>query len=394
MGRRPLRQTLRWLELPAAFGVSALCLALAYVEMTPAEGYDFRPMYQAAQALLEGRPIYAVPMFGYPPFAAVAFAPFAALDWSSANHIYVVFQVCVAMAGSALLGATLFSRHRFIGAATVTLALLASQFFWSSVHLYNVSLLMLLPLVAVARFWASERWSAGAVVLGVSVAIKPLLLLLFLVPLIRRRFGAAALGAGVLVGLTLVGAVLSHDLGGLLDLPRHVLVGASLLGDVQIYNVSPSSIGVIYPQLAGAMTVLRFALAVGIVSTLWRVRRWRNSFETMLVVTGLLVLAIPLVGTLSEIHYGILAFPVAVVMITGRLGRPAQLVALIGAAPMAIVLHGLNDPVAAQIQLCFGQVTILVATFLTREPRYNRKDAVRPAPRLAPVSAAEPAADH
>ena len=61
---------------------------------------------------------------------------------------------------------------------------------------------------------------------------------------------------------------------------------------------------------------------------------------------------------------------------------------------MAIVLHGLNDPVAAQIQLCFGQVTILVATFLTREPRYNRKDAVRPAPRLAPVSAAEPAADH
>ena len=198
-----MSETLRWLEGPAAVGLTTLCLALAFVEMKPADGYDFRPMYQAAQALLEGRPIYAVPMFGYPPFAAVAFVPFAVLDWPTANHLYVVFQVCVAMAGSALLGATLFHRHRFVGAAAVTLALLGSQFFWSSVHLYNVSLVMLLPLVAVARLWARERWTVGGVVLGVSIAIKPLLVLLLFVPLLRRRFSAFVWAAAVVVVLTL-----------------------------------------------------------------------------------------------------------------------------------------------------------------------------------------------
>lgn len=376
MSRRPVRETLRWLEVPAAVGLSALCAALAFVEMTPADGYDFRPMYQATHALLDGRPIYAVPMFGYPPFAAVAFVPFAILDWSTANHVYVVFLVCVAMAGSALLGGTLFAMHRFLGAAAVTLALLGSWFFWSSVHLYNVSLLMLLPLVAVARLWSRDRWTAGTVVLGISVAIKPLLVLLFLVPMVRRRFGAVAWGAGVVLALTLVGAILSRDLGGLLDLPRRVLLGASQLGDVQIYNVSPNSIGVVYPQLAVMMTVLRILLAVGIVGTLWRVRRWPNTFETMLVVTGLLALAIPLVGTLSEIHYGVLAFPVAVAMISGRLGRPAQIGSVLGALPLAIVLHGLNDAGADQIQLCIGQVTILGATFLTTQPRMREQGGV------------------
>ena len=395
MSPRPDREVLRFLELPAAVGLAALCLALAFVEIAPADGYDFRPMYQAASALLEGQPIYATPMFGYPPFAAVAFVPLAVLDWPVANQVYVVLQHIVAMAGSALLGATLFARHRLLGAAAVTLGLLGSQFFWSSMHLYNVSLLMLLPLVAVARLWSRERWTLGAVVLGVSLAVKPLLLLLFLVPVVRRRWTAVAWGAGVVLVLTVVGALLSNDLGGLLDLPRRVLVGASQLGDVQIRNVSPSSIGIVYPELSAVMTVLRVFLAVGIVATLWRIRRWPNSFEAMLVVTGILAMTMPLIGTLSEVHYGVLAFPVGVAMLTGRLGRPAQIVALLGALPLAIVLHGLNDAAAAQIQLCFGQVVILIATFLTRQPRVVRTD-LEPGehPRSTPVLAAQPAAEH
>ena len=56
-------------------------------------------------------------------------------------------------------------------------------------------------------------------------------------------------------------------------------------------------------------------------------------------------------------------------MSTGRLGRPAQYVGLLGAVALAVPLHGLTDAVAAQIQLCIGQTTILVATFLTTEPR-------------------------
>jgi hypothetical protein len=257
--------------------------------------------------------------------------------------------------------------------------MMSSMFFWRSVHLYNVSLLMMTPLVIVALLWSRSRWTAGSLVLGVSVAVKPLLALLFLVPLARRHFRAFATGAALVLALTAVGAAFSHDIEGLVDLPRRVLLGANELGDVQIFNVSPNSVGIIYPQLAPVMTVIRIALLVGIVATLWRARRWTNSFEAMLLVTGVLAMIMPLVGTLSEIHYSILAFPMAVAMSTGRMGRAAQAMSLVGLVLLGIPFHELNDDGAAQIQLCAGQVVVVVAAFLARAPR-NSDSLAREAP--------------
>jgi arabinofuranan 3-O-arabinosyltransferase len=348
--------------------LAVVVAVLAVVEMRPADGFDFRPMFQAGEAVLESRPVYDVPLFGYPPFAAVAIAPLAMSGWTVANPAYAVFQVGCAVAAGALLGASLFRNHRLVGGSAVALALLASQFFWGSRHLYNVSLVMVLPLVLVAVLWSRSRWTAGSLVLGLSVAVKPLLALLFLVPLARRRWRALTAGVGLVLALTVVGVLLSHDVDGVLDLPRRVVLGANDLGDVQIHNVSPNSIGIVYPALAPAMTALRSLLAAGIVVTLWRARRWGGSVEAMLVVTGVLALALPLVGTLSEVHYSILAFPMAVAMSTGRLGRPAQVLALLGLVLLGVGFHGLTDVVAAQIQLCAGQVVVMLAAFIAHAP--------------------------
>ena len=138
----------------------AIIVALGWLEMAPAAGYDFRPMYQAGWSVLNGTPVYDVPMFGYPPFAALFFVPFALFDWTSATHAYAVIQLLAAIAGGAVLGAGLFRRHRLFGASAVTLAMMSSMFFWRSVHLYNVSLLMMTPLVIVALLWAGVT-SAG-----------------------------------------------------------------------------------------------------------------------------------------------------------------------------------------------------------------------------------------
>src|SRR4051812_13389006 len=109
--RDRLRFSVRWLATPAAFGLMAIIVALGWLEMAPADGYDFRPMYQAGWSVLNGTPVYDVPMFGYPPFAALFFVPFALFEWTSANHAYAVVQLVVAIAGGAVLGAGLFRRH-------------------------------------------------------------------------------------------------------------------------------------------------------------------------------------------------------------------------------------------------------------------------------------------
>ena len=108
----------------------------------------------------------------------------------------------------------------------------------------------------------------------------------------------------------------------------------------------------------------------------------------MLVVTGVLAMTMPLVGTLSEIHYSILAFPMGVAMATGRMGRAAQATSLLGLVLLAFAFHELNDAAAAQIQLCAGQVVVMVAAFLARDPRNSSSRAMRPADPRRPQSTA------
>ena len=42
--RDRLRFSVHWLATPAAFGLMAIILALGWLEMAPADGYDFRPI--------------------------------------------------------------------------------------------------------------------------------------------------------------------------------------------------------------------------------------------------------------------------------------------------------------------------------------------------------------
>lgn len=116
------------------------------------------------------------------------------------------------------------------------------------------------------------------------------------------------------------------------------------------------------------MSTLRVLLAIGAAVTLWRLRRWSNSIEQSLKVTGILALALPLIGTLSEIHYGVLAFPVTACMITGRLGAVAQIAALAGSVLQAVGISGLGDAASVQLILCTAQVVVMLGTIVATQP--------------------------
>ena len=66
-------------------------------------------------------------------------------------------------------------------------------------------------------------------------------------------------------------------------------------------------------------------------------------------------------------------------MSTGRMGRAAQAMSLWGSSFSGILFDELNDDKAAQIQLCAGQVVVVVAAFLARAPR-NSGSLAREAP--------------
>lgn len=355
----------------AASGVVwAVAVVVASRRTQVSYGQDLQPVYDAGLAVRSGSPIYSVAHFVYPPFAAVAGVPFTLLDRHDAGHLYAVLQVVVPVLAAGLLGVALFRRLEVgvLVGGILAVALMGSDVYASALFLENISLLFVLPLVLVGICWGTGRWTLGAVILAVSVAIKPLLVLLFLMPVVRRQWRACLGGVVVAAALTGVGVALSNDLHGFWHLPAIILNGTNLHGVYQANNDSLTSIGVVHPGFRWPIDVLRVALAVAVAVTLWRSRRGPLSVERSLLLGGVLALTLPVCGGISEGHYANLALPAAVVVVRGRWGAVARWLAGIGLVDLAIPVHYAHSSVHSRegVQLHFGlgQALLLVAFLL------------------------------
>lgn len=346
----------------------AVALLLSYQRVHVPFGQDLQPVYDAGRAVRDGSPIYSVAHFVYPPFAAVAGVPLTLLDRHSAGQVYAVIQVLLPVLAAGLLGAALYRRHVEVGflvGGILAAALMKSDVYVSALFLENLSLLFVLPLVVVGICWGTGRWTSGTVVLAVSIAIKPLLVLLFLLPLVRRQWRACAVGVAVAAVLTGIGTALSNDLHGFWHLPGIILNGTNLHGVYQANNDSLTSIAIVHPGFRWPIDVLRVVLGGAVAATLWRSRRVPLTVERSLLVGGVLALALPVCGGISEGHYANLALPAAVVVVRGPWGAAARWLAAIGLLDLAIPLHYAHSSVHSRegVQLHFGlgQALLLAA---------------------------------
>ena len=171
-------------------------------------GYDTQHVWQAAHAILHGRSSWN--QFVYPPGCLLFAFPFAALPFRVARLLMygAVFLSIVYLFWSMtrLIRMSLGSSR--VAGLAVALTLVGQL--GIAAHYENFTIL-LVPLAA-AFFLAvdRERPMAAAVVLGVSLTIKPLLLPLLLVLLLRRlwRETVVALAIPVVLSVIVMGIVL------------------------------------------------------------------------------------------------------------------------------------------------------------------------------------------
>jgi arabinofuranan 3-O-arabinosyltransferase len=345
-------------------------LRVRAVMNTPNVGSDLSNVYAAGVAALRGRSIYAVDPanpFVYPPTCALVAALVAKLMSLSTAKWLMAFAefASILISGYAAVGLVVRSRWWPAIASVWLIVLLATQFTMLSAQLENLS--MLLPVVAVLFYYLADAdsWELAMLVLGLSMLTKPLLVPLFLIPLLAQKFRLTAATVGLIVVTILAAGLITGSAGDLSSVLHRLLSGSSLVGRQQsVYNVSLYGLSLRHGG-KGLTDILRVLVVLMFVLAIWRARR-RSADWGLRQYAGIGTLALLtsfLAGSLSEIHYLFSVFPGAIIVVVltrSRVARASLIVAtLVALLPGRLFPQGdLLD--WRQAQLVIAQLVFFV----------------------------------
>jgi len=275
--------------------------------------YDSQAVWQAAHAVLHGTSSWN--RFVYPPGCLLIAAPLAALPFRGAELIVYLLQIF----GIAYL---LWSMTRMIkiplGSARVACAALLLALCGQlgiAAHYENFTLL-LVPFAA-AYFLAidQKRPMAAAVVLGISLTLKPLLVPLLLVLLLARRLRETAVAVLIPVVLSaitmLIVVAVNADPSGFIHEVKYTFSSNS----AKPWNISISAMaGYLHAPDGVSLVVRLLVVAVGLFAT-WRIwkRPQSGAGEQAVWVTAPLFVILILCFSFSWGYYALLLLPLGFV---------------------------------------------------------------------------------
>ena len=311
----PTRTDERWRPYaPLLVGGAVLAIAIIEVILTARGqlansqvGQDALWQYKDGVALSAGHSPYLDWRFTYPPTDAIAWALIAKV---ASYHSVVVTEAYLqpAVITAMLCGACyLAMRNRWwlAAGAVASIAVMRSDTVVNWLWLENSS--TLLAFATVVMLWAvyKKRWGWFALVLGITLLLKPLLAPFVVILLVCRRWRELTflvLGVGVAVAVTLpiVGSFSQFTTAA-----HRILGGSDLVGPYgSLFNESLVAIGETQQLSHGLVQVLRVICVTITIAAVWRAWRVRLSDPV-----GLFALANAcfatgmLAGNLSEVHY-------------------------------------------------------------------------------------------
>ncbi|MED5800251.1 glycosyltransferase family 87 protein [Gordonia sp. Z-3] len=274
---------------------------------------DFRPVYQAALQFLNGQPVYAEnldtvdPHYLYPPSGTLLMAPIAVIDPERSRWLFIVLSV-LALIASAFLLAKLFG---FAGRSWVVPLILFFFFSTETVShtliFTNFNSFVLLGMLAFMLLMMRRHdWWAGLAI-GVTVAVKPVLIPLLLLPLLNRQWRVLVTGIGTPVILNIIAWPLIADPNSF------VTRTVPYLGEARdYYNSSIAGNGAYFGVADWLVLLLRIAFVLMAAFSLWFLYRYYRRTDELLWLatsTGVLLVTEFLVGALGQGYYSMLLFP-------------------------------------------------------------------------------------
>lgn len=190
----------------ASIAVITVILTLAAIPTivrnatTQKDTQDFAPIYHAAQAMLEGRNIYAATsgLYIYPPFLAFLFQPLALFPERAAAIVWVIASAVLIVVAALIAANEVTRRWRLSvdGDSSVVWLIAAGGIFLAAEKIHadfrlgQTDCLMILGFACVLRWMNCQPWLAGLAV-GATANMKYLSLILLPYFVMKRNIRAA-----------------------------------------------------------------------------------------------------------------------------------------------------------------------------------------------------------
>ncbi|MCK0440507.1 DUF2029 domain-containing protein [Gordonia alkaliphila] len=287
---------------------------------------DFSTVYNAALNFLNRNPVYAEnyttvdPHYLYSPSGTLLMGPIAVLNPDHARWTFIAVSV-IALIASAYLLVRLFG---YRADSWVFPAVLFFFFLTESVAntliFTNFNAFVLLGLVGFLVLIRNKKdYWAGACI-GLTLAVKPVLAPVLLLPLLQLRWKVFITALGIPVALNIIAWPLIVDARSYLD--RTV----PYLSETRDYYNSSISGNALYFGVADWLViVLRIAFVLMAIFSLWFLYRYYAKTDELLWLTtstGVLLGTLFLFGSLGQGYYSMLLFPlIMTVFLSGSVMR-------------------------------------------------------------------------
>jgi arabinofuranan 3-O-arabinosyltransferase len=276
-------------------------------------GWDLRTVWRAEVAFAHGGKPYAVKAFVYPPSCLLLMRPLA---WLNMHQLDVGGEVVTSLIaiGSVMVSAKAVG-VRWFGPTTAATVLLLSLTgaMRGEMPLENVSVLEFLALALFFLFALRGRWYAAAIVIGLSLSIKPLLIVVLIVFLLAKKWKELGVAVGVAVVLNGIALALVTGPGQVLSkLPSLLNRSGSGVG----YNSAWVDVARTL-DLSDFETIVLRVLTVGLVLLLtWLAWTRLNDPRLRIIVSSsVLLIGVFLAGTLSEYHFMLTLVPLCMTVV-------------------------------------------------------------------------------
>lgn len=279
-------------------------------------GFDSLISWRAEKLFAHGISPYEIKGFVYPPSCALLFRPLATLSHDQLVIGGVGF-VAVLVWATGMLAASAVGRKWWGLSAAVTIWLLSyASDARGELSLENSSILGALALALFYVFARRGRWTAAGVVIGLSLAIKPLLLVVLLVFVLARKWKALATAIAVPVVLNLVALAVVPDPGRVWSkLPSILNRSGSGVNFNSAWVDVVRTLGL--PE--GVSILLRLLTALLVLVCAWLC--WTKLADVSLrtvTTASVLLIGSYLSGTLSESHFMLTLVPLAMTVVIPR----------------------------------------------------------------------------
>ncbi|MFD6676104.1 glycosyltransferase family 87 protein [Rhodococcus zopfii] len=279
---------------------------------------DFTPVYNAALAFLNRQPVYTAnfqwvdPHYLYPPSGTLLISPIAVIDPERSRWLFILANAIAILVALYLLLRMFGYGLDSVIAPILVLGAFSSETVTNTLVFTNINGLVLLGEIAFLTLLLKRRDLWAGVAIGLTFAVKPILAPLLFLPLVRGQWKVFVTAAAVPAALMAIAWPLSVDAWQFVEHTTPYLLEAR-----DYFNSAIVGNGMYYGLPAWLILGLRAVLMVMVLVSLWLLYRYCRNDELFFVgtATGLLLTASFLLGSLGQMYYSMMLFPLLMTVV-------------------------------------------------------------------------------